>query len=301
MYISLTERRTITATLPDRTITDMEIEDEWNGLTKLVHPASGLYLIVMREEGLIIDGSKSLIDDLLRPAAPTAEPGYVVFPESKLPCGLVVPAFQVAQYMNCVGDDGKAYVSGTEVPCVNINFATAIQACKNAGGGLITGSQHLALAWDIVNQPANWTGGEVGKGHVYRGLHKGTLSCAQRNDYEPSDPEERRWHVLSTGDRIYDFAGHLWSWMINDLAGNVDGLAGKIPADSPYLTTASQYSQAQGMGYRPDGARDWSSYALIRSGCWGSGSCAGVFFLGCDWPVNCYDYIGFRCTKPVGL
>jgi hypothetical protein len=294
MHISLTEKRTLTAELADRTITDLEIESEWEGLTKLVHPASGFYLIVMREEGLIVDGSKSLIDDLL---APTVSPGYIKFPRSTLPCGLVVESFEVARYMGCIDADGKAYVSETEKPRVRIPFADAIKACESAGGGLIKGSQHLALAWDIINQGENWTSGKVGDGHVYRGLHKGTVSGAQNNDYVSSDPNERRWHVLSTGDRIYDFAGHLYSWMVNDLPGNANGLAGKIPADSPYLTTASQFSQTQGMGYRPDGARDWSGYALIRGSCWVSRGVSGVFGLGGGWPGDGGGGISFRCTK----
>lgn len=295
MYIGLTESRTFTADIPGRTIEDLEIESEWEGLTKLVHRPSGLYLIVMRDVGLIVDGSPSLIDDLLAPIAST---GYIRFPRCTLPGGLVVEAFEVAQYMNCVDVDGKAYVSETEKPPVRINFADARKACQAAGGDVIKGSQHLALAWDIVNQDQNWTGGKVGQGHVYRGLHKGTVSGAQNNDYASSDPDERRWHVLSTGDRIYDFAGHLYSWMVNDLPGNTNGLAGKIPADSPYLTTASQFSQGQGMGYRPDGARDWSGDALIRGGCWSGGGSAGVFSLGYVWPDYGGYYVGFRCTKP---
>ena len=298
MYISLTESRTFTAEIPGRTLEGLVIESEWERLTKLVHPASGLYLIVLRDEGLIVDGSPALIDDLL---ASAASDGYLVFPRSTLPGGIVVEPFQVAQYMNCVDADGKAYVPETDVPRVRINFHDARKACKAAGGDLIAGTQHLALAWDIVNQPENWTGGAVGQGHVYRGLHKGTVSCAQRNDYAPSDPEERRWHVLSTGERIYDFAGHLFSWMLNDLHGSADGLAGKIPADSPYLTISSEFSQEQGMGWRPDGARDWSGGALIRGGYWVSGSDAGVFPLLSVWPGDERGGVGFRCTKPVGL
>jgi hypothetical protein len=294
MYIQLKERRSFTAELPDRTINDLQIDSEWNGLTKLVQPASGLYLIVMREEGLIVDGSKSLIDDLLAPVAST---GYIPFQRTTLPCGLIVEAFEVAQYMNCVGKDGKAYVSNTEKPRVKINFHDAKKACNAAGGSLLKGSQHLALAWDITNQDANWTGGKVGQGHVYRGIHKGNTSGAQANDFVSNDSLERRWHVLSTGDRIYDFAGHLFGWMENDLPGNVDGLAGKIPADSPYLTTSSQYKQSQGIGWRPDGARDWSGGALVRGGCWGSDDYAGVFGLYNVWPGGENGGVGFRSTK----
>ncbi len=293
MYINLTERRTFTAEITGRTLNDLEIESEWNGLTKFVQASSGLHLIVMREAGLIVDGSPSIMCELLAPAST----GYIRFPRTVLPCGTVVDTFQIAQYMNSIVD-GKTCVSDTAKPRVRINYKDSIAACEAAGGNLLRGSQHLAIALDIMNQDDNWTGGKVGQGHVYRGLNKGSVSGAQANDYMPTDPDERRWHVLSTGDRIYDWSGHLFSWMVNDLPGNVDGLAGKIPVDSPYLTTGSEFTEAQGAGYRPDGARDWSGRALIRGGRWGSGSSAGAFGLDLDWPDNEDDYVGFRCTKP---
>jgi hypothetical protein len=296
MYIELTEKRILSAKLPGITLHGLEIESEWNGLTKLVHPETGVYLIVMREIGLIVDGTPSVIEQLL---APVASSGYLNFPTTTLPNGIVVPAFQVAQYMNCVNADGKAYVSEAETPRVKINFYDSRKACQADGGDLICGSQHLALAWDIANQDENWTGGKVGKGHIYRGLHKGSVSGSQRNDYVPHNSLERRWHVLSTGDRIYDFSGHLFSWMLNDLPGNADSQAGKISADSPYLTVGSQFTQQQGGGWRPDGARDWSGLALIRGGYWDSGDCAGVFNLNFGWPHLGYGYVGFRSTKKV--
>lgn len=294
MYIELKENRSFTAELSGRTITDLVIDSEWNGMTKFVHPASGLHLIVMRDVGMVVTGSDSLINDLL---APTASSGYIHFPRTTLPGGLVVEAFEVAQYMNCVGEDGKAFVSESAAPRVRISFNDAVKACEAAGAGLIRGSQHLALAWDIANQDDNWTGGKVGKGHIYRGIHKGNVSSAQRNDFVPHDSLERRWHVLSTGDRIYDFAGHLFSWMKNDLPGNADGLAGKIPADSPYLSVGAEFKQSQGAGWRPDGSRDWSGYALVRGGFWNSGDYAGVFRLYYGSPDYENDDVGFRSTK----
>lgn len=296
MYIELTEKRVLSAKLSGITLHGLEIESEWNGLTKLIHPETGVYLIVMRDVGMIVDGTPSVIEQLLAPVAST---GYLQFPRTTLPCGLVVEPFQVAQYMNYIDKDGKAYVSETEKPHVRINFHDSRKACRAAGGDLINGSQHLALALDIVNQDANWTGGKVGQGHVYRGLHKASVSGAQANDFVSHDSLERRWHVLSTGDRIYDFAGHLYSWMVNDLPGNDNGLAGKIAVDSPYLTTGSKFTYEQGMGYRPDGARDWSGYALIRGGYWYSSGDAGVFSLDGGSPDCERDGVGFRCTKSV--
>jgi hypothetical protein len=55
------------------------------------------------------------------------------------------------------------------------------------------------------------------------------------------------------------------------------------------------------MGYIPRGPLKWSGYALIRGGCWCSGSFAGVFGLGYVWPDGAGGGVGFRCTKPTGL
>lgn len=55
------------------------------------------------------------------------------------------------------------------------------------------------------------------------------------------------------------------------------------------------------MGWYPDAEDDWSGVALIRGGCWGSSSFAGVFALNLGSPDYGYGHVGFRCTKPVGL
>lgn len=304
MHINLTERRTFTAEIPGRTIDGLVIDSEWNGLTKFLHPASGLYLIVMREEGIIVDGSKSLIDDLL---APTVVPEYIQIRGRTITIGdydIKVEPFKVAKYMNFVDQNGKAAVCETATPRVRINFADSKTACSLAGGGLLRGSQHLAIAMDIMSVDANWSGGKVGAGALRRGLHRGTVSGAQAGNYVSLHPNENRWFTLPDGQGICDFAGHLYSWMFDDIHGDDDGLSGKIPADSPYLTIGSQYSQysqysqSQGMGYRPDGARERSGDALVRGGFWLSGGCAGVFRLGFVRPDYEYGSVGFRCTIP---
>jgi formylglycine-generating enzyme required for sulfatase activity len=123
------------------------------------------------------------------------------------------------------------------------------------------------------------------------------VSEGQPGTFEPSDPEERRWHQLSNGERIYDFAGNVFTWVFDDVQGDTNGLSGKITTDSPSLTTAPYPSTEKGMGYRPDGERDWSGRALVRGGFWGSVSDAGVFYLVSGWPYRRYDHVGFRCTK----
>ena len=240
-----------------------------------------------------------LASDLRAKVAATVKASslFVTVPEVTLPNGKVVPSFQVAQYIASRGPAGIPQSVADAMPWVEINYDNARKACAVAGYDLLAETRALAIAYDISQQDINWTGGKVGEGKIFRGIHKENVSEAQEGTYESDDSEERRWHQLSNGERIYDFSGNCYSWVFDDIQGDENGLTTIIKADSPSLTTAPYPSQEKGMGWRPDGERDWSGYALIRGGCWYSGSYAGVFGLGVDSPGYRYGDIGFRCTK----
>ncbi len=223
---------------------------------------------------------------------------FVTVPETTLPNGTVVPEFNVGKYSCSKSDIGTAIVVKDRKPWSRINFHDAKKACADSGYSLITELQYLAIAHQIVNQDENWTGGKVGEGEVYRGLHKDNVSEAQDGNYESADPAERRWHALANGERVYDFSGNIYSWVFDDLHGDENGIINKRFEDSdPSLTTAPYPSLEKGIGWRPDGGRDWSGTALVRGGCWCSGGGAGVFSLDRGWPGGGSYYVGFRCTK----
>lgn len=224
---------------------------------------------------------------------------FIEVPEVTLPGGLVVPAFRVSKYLAGHGD-GDLPVFGADVaPWVRINFAESRAAAERSGLAVITESQWLAIAYDISQQAINWTGGRVGEGNLYQGLHKGTVSGAQAGNYESADPEERTWHELSNGERIFHFAGNAFSWVVDDIQGNEQGLVSKpFAKDSPSLTTAPYPAMEKGMGWRPDPGANWSGRALVRGGCWCSESYAGAFLLGGGWPGGRRVSVGFRCTLP---
>lgn len=217
-------------------------------------------------------------------------------PEIRLPSGVVVPPFMVGQYYCGQGPDGKATIDPTRKPWVNVNYREARQACAAAGGSLITELQWLAIAHDIATQGINWTGGKVGEGKVYMGLHKGSVDEAQPGTFVSADPEERRWHQLSNGERIYDFAGNCFSLVFDDVQGDETGLTTIIEAGSISSTTAPFPARESGMGWRPDRVRDCFGGVIIRGGCWFSGVDAGVFYLYNAWPDNRYSSVGFRIT-----
>lgn len=230
----------------------------------------------------------------LPPAAssyfPPPDEQLIVVPEVTLPNGTTVPSFKVSQYHCSQSEDGS--------PWVNISYDEARKACQDAGVSLITELQALAIAHDIVQQDANWTGGKVGHGIVFQGLHKGTVDGPQGREFDSPNPEERRWHQLSNGSRIYDFAGHVFTWVFDDVQGDENGIvAHSFAIDSPSISTSSGLMAAQGIGWAPQDKISWTGRALIRGGCWNSERYAGVFSLDRDRPGSGWDGVGFRCTK----
>lgn len=223
---------------------------------------------------------------------------FIPIPETILPNGLTVPAFQVGQYVCSKSDDGQLAITAEGAPWVRINFSDAKAACESAGFKLITESQWLAIAWNVAQQAGNWTKGKVGEGKLFSGLRKDSVSSAQPGNFEPTNKKERRWLTISNGERIGDLNGNVWQWIFDDIQGDESGLVAKaFAADSPSLTTAPFPSLKKGMGWRPDPGADWSGGALVRGGGWYSGRLAGAFvLLSYVWPGGEWDSIGFRCT-----
>jgi hypothetical protein len=292
MKIELTPDQTFTARAGDQLQHGLRVTSAWEGLRKLVDHA-GRHLIV-DDDGTVYRGTPALLHDL---RLTVGDPDFIRFPQSVLPGGRVVPAFEVARHPCSEGAAGALLVDGKAKPRVNISYRKTKEWLASAGRKMLTASQGLAIALDIAGVDINWTGGKVGEGSIYQGLHRGTASGPQDAAYESPHANERRWHELSTGERIWDFVGNVFAWMHDDLHGDDEGLVkGSIPADSPLLTSAPAPSEQKGVGFVPKGPLNWSGFALIRGGCWCSGGNAGVFFLGYVSPVYGFDDVGVRCT-----
>lgn len=294
MKIELVPEQSFFARAGDQIVRGLVVVEQWEGLRKVVD-GRGRSLIV-DQDGTVLKGTDGLLHDL---RLTTGHDDFVTVPKTELPDGTVVPAFRVGRYACGKNADGKAVVNKDGKPWVGINFHDAKKACTDAGFGLITETQCLAIAYQIWHQDANWTGGKVGEGKLYQGLHKGTVSGAQDGNYESSDPEERRWHVLANGERIYDFSGNVWTWVFDNVQGNEQGLVAKsIGKDSISRSSIREGCYQKGGGYVYDNEKlNWSGRALVRGGVWYSGSNAGVFYLNFGWPDDGYGYVGFRCTK----
>ncbi|WP_068638751.1 hypothetical protein [Thauera butanivorans] len=234
------------------------------------------------------------LEPTMQTSAPTP---FAIVPDTTLPDGSIVPAFQVGRYLCSRSADGRAQVTADAAPWVEINYRDAVQACRDASFALITERQALALAWNVAQQPENWTGGAVGAGALHQGLHKWSVNSAQPGTYESPDPDERRWFVLSNGERVFDVAGNAFTWIHDDVQGDADGLIARPFATDSISLQAPFPSMEKGMGWRPEPGGDWSGDALIRGGCWRSGRCAGAFGLNYHWPSDEWGSVGFRCTR----
>ena len=226
------------------------------------------------------------------------ESEFITVPEVTLPNGQVVPSFQTFKYPASRAGSIVPVSSPSESPWVNVSYNQVRSVTSCFGLGLLRETQALAIAWDISQQDINWTGGKVGEGSLYQGVRKGNVSKAQPGNYESKDTEERSWHQLSNGERIYHFAGNVYTWIFDDVQGDENGIvARKFAKDSPSLITAPYPSMEKGMGWRPSAGDNWSGRALIRGGCWVWDANAGVFYLNGDGPDHRYDDVGFRCIK----
>jgi hypothetical protein len=231
-----------------------------------------------------------------RPAAPLPA-GFVIVPATTLPGGVTVPAFAVARWLAARGPDGQLLLSATAPPWVRIGYHAAREACARAGVRLLTESQALAIAHDLAAQAANWSGGAVGAGRLFQGLHLGRFDAPQPACAASPDPRERRWHVLSTGERIHDVAGNAFSWVFDDVQGDIDGIvAHGFAPGSPTLATPPGVPMQQGLGWWPRAGRSWWGRALARGGSWSSQEGAGVFTVVDERPQARRAYVGFRCT-----
>jgi hypothetical protein len=215
--------------------------------------------------------------------------------------------------------------------------SSAWKACRDLGAkyDLISNAQWQTIARNIENVGINWSGGSVGSGALNRGY-----SGAFCYKYIPSDDgalsrpswdnsssnglvadtsdtngclgtlrtcssttwhEERRTHVLSNGQVIWDLAGNVWEWIRDDyssLGVNPDIKESEfsdLSATNQALfgPSVSSYNSTQGMGQinmydSPSG--------VLRGGTWDKGECTGIFTLmainwSSGWPLS-----GFRCV-----
>lgn len=238
------------------------------------------------------------------PAPTNCPTDWVGVPSMTIPSNMsggtiTVPAFCVMKYVaSQSGSTAVSSASGT--PWVNVSWNSAGPACTAAGGRLMRETEWMALAHNLVNVDANWSGGAVDNGNIKDGLQNSEASSAQPSTGTAATGGGRA-RTLSTGDVVWDIGGNVWQWTYHDMTGGSSGIWGSMPLAQ---RTAPYAEQTRGMGWYPsttggynDGYTGWSGRAPVRGGYWTDGTYAGPFRLNNYAPSGTNSYFGFRCTK----
>lgn len=240
--------------------------------------------------------------------------------------------FCVAKYeMKNVG--GVATSQATGAPWVNITRDLSITTCASLGTGyaLISNAQWQTIARNLEGVGFNWSSGTVGNaGGMNRGHSDNSPASALAAVTDDNDScagtgqtcslstwsDQRRVHQLANGSYIWDFAGNVWEWVLDNNSTNfgADGCISLItPADHPNTGTiggilsnanyhfgpAGNYtglsgSPYGGLGY---GWLNSSAGAILRGSYWYNGANPGVFTAYLNYgPSNADTTIGFRCV-----
>lgn len=224
---------------------------------------------------------------------------FVVIPDTVLPDGTTVKAFEVSQYLCALNAEGLLCSDAEAVPVTGLNFYQAQALCEQSGFHLITERQWLAIAWNIARCDTNWSGGAVCAGHLAQGVRHGIVKKGIPASFPSLDASEKRWLKLSTEDEICDMNGNLFAWVFDDVQGNGEGLIDKPFNAHSVSLTAPALPSTQGTGWRPSiSLTSWKGRALLRGGCWESQNNAGLFYLSNGNPKTAYQTVGIRCTRP---
>lgn len=185
--------------------------------------------------------------------------------------------------------------------------------CTNLGTryDLISNPEWMAIARNVENVDANWSGATVGSGCLFRGNNGWNDACG----YDGSDPEggtgrnTKAKLTLDNGEEIWDLASNLWEWVDWSKGGSLEAtpltcdtsgwaeLTAVSCVDFPNDTFNSEngtFTSTEGMGkfYGSTGGG-----AMVRGRYSGGGDGSGIYstYLGYSF-WNLDSLIGFRCV-----
>ena len=210
-------------------------------------------------------------------------------------------------------------------PIARISQPTAASYCSTAGASLITNAEWMTIARNIEGQLSNWTTGTaalsaIGTGGLYRGHSDNSPANAlaantdDNQGYEgtgnTSPSIERRTHILSNGETIWDLSGNAWEWTSDTISGlnrpntNSGGLYQEwttiinFKSLSYDLTRPSNtdWNSTQNMGqYYAGNVTGTILSGLVRGGRFAADGGIYAMFLA-NQPSNTVNDFGFRCV-----
>lgn len=263
-------------------------------------------------------------------AAPTSCPsGFIPVP-GNLSFG--TSGFCVMKYeAKNVGGVATSQAAGT--PWTNISQTTAISTSQSACSGchLITESEWMTIAANVLSVVSNWSGGSVGSGYIFRGHSDNNPANAVEASSSDNDgyyntgnsvgsgTDQRRTLTLTNGEVIWDMAGNVREWTNATIAGGQHpGMVGdaafgwkwwndsmlqwngfpSISRPSAISATVAGYSPTQGVGSLYTHYGTMSTHGFVRGGSWAHGTNAGVLSLALDSITSSsFSSGGFRVAK----
>lgn len=192
-------------------------------------------------------GAKDAPSKTLTPISLTCPSGYIAVP---LLSDYTTQDFCVAKYEMKNNSGAKSEAAG--IPWSSINRANSISACRSIGTGydLISVAQMETIARNISGVAFNWSDGTydgvLNTGHSdslpFNTLAAnsddtqtcyGTLQTCSNTDWNL----QRRTHVLSTGDLIWDFSGNVHEWAKDDSLSSAVLRGGSFAGNAGVFTT----------------------------------------------------------------
>lgn len=239
--------------------------------------------------------------------------------------------FCVSKYeMKCSNDatglacSGSPLSQAANLPWVNVTQDNAKAYCAGLGTQyhLLKNEEWMTLARDIEATAVNWSGGAVNSGNINRGHSDGSpaarLVASSDSDACSGTLDtcsntvwnlQRRTHVLSNGEVIWDLAGNAKEYIdwyvptnrVNSGTGtyveiNTASPAGSAMPVNTYQSNNTALTSAQGIGQYFPGTNGSNGYAA-RGGHSANNSQAGIYSLDMSNSSGATaNDLGFRCA-----
>jgi len=213
----------------------------------------------------------------------------------------------------CTGnitDVGRAVSIPSGWSMADVTFSQAKDFCQRVGAHLITNAEWMTIARNSENVVSsdeyysNWSTGTIGEGYMPEGIRGNDLADEAIEEYFPlyHDHPSRRTLILSTGERIWDFAGNVSEWVDTTCDSQYDNpgstvtwdygdLANyELPMSGPSSTAFASHGIGGYLGCTEIGN------TFIRGG--SATGDAGIYNLELDHGgayIN--TLLGFRCVK----
>lgn len=238
--------------------------------------------------------------------------------------------FCVAKYEMKKDSNGMATSTPDNVPWIEIDRTTSAEKCSELGKGfkLISNEQWQTIARNIAGNKTNWSLGEIGDGELNRGYSGfpyettypveassdevlGNCHLTQNSCSNIIWHAKRRTHTLSNGQVIWDLAGNVWEWVINDNRMSL-GPSAHFSQLPPEDFRQQQFGAAReticktpyvfpycGLGFGSYN-NEISAEAMARGGAWAGLHNGGIFrttFI--RSPEGTAINLGFRCVYAI--